>query len=251
MDKKGFKKPGKRVPTKLYRYFSLGAGNKAWFERIQDILEKSRLYCPAPSQLNDPFDCIVKLAPVNGEREIDFQGRTDREAGIQGRIDRQAGVLSFSKRKDNVPLWSHYANHHRGLCLEFNIKEWTKDKVQYHHHLDKVQYSISRQFVTLSPEEQSTTETLKKIVFTKHNNWRYENEWRMIRSFPNRCAPYLEFPKPALTGVIFGLRIADNDRCAVEQIIRDTDYPKLILYESREDHARFSVNIVPVYLTKT
>ena len=242
MDKKGLKKLGKEVPTKLYRYFPLGPSNKAWSERMRDILENNHMYCPAPSQLNDPFDCIVKLAPVNREREIDFQGRTDREAGIQGRVDRQTGVLSFSLRKDNVLMWSHYANNHRGLCLEFDMNEWTKNKRPC--HLDKVQYCMSRSFVTLSLEEQREAVALKKIAFTKHKDWHYENEWRMICSFRDRCAPYLKFPKPALTGVIFGLRMAGDDRCAMEQIIRDTDYGNLTLYEAREDHDRFSVDIV-------
>ena len=32
----------------------------------------------------------------------------------------QAGVLSFSKLRDDILMWAHYGDKHRGLCLEFD-----------------------------------------------------------------------------------------------------------------------------------
>jgi len=227
-------------PEKLYRYFPLGPDNKTWFDRVRDTLENQRLYCPCPTQLNDPFDCAIKLA----------NGDSDREAGIQGRIDKQAGVVSFSACGDHVLMWSHYASHHRGICLEFDMPAWPpEDREGY--VLDKVRYTMSRPLPTLSPQEQAGAITLEKIAFTKHKNWCYENEWRMVCSFKNRCDPYLGFPRAALTGVIFGLKMTDNDRCVMEQVIRDAGYQGLTIFEAREDHDKFCVKVCPVLLPES
>lgn len=251
MDKTVPKDCDRKVPEKLYRYFPLGSRNKDLCKRIRDILEKSRLYCPARPQLNDPFDCIVKLTYGTDVNSNEYRERREQESAMQGRVDTQTGILSFSESRDNILAWSHYANSHYGLCLEFDMKRWTKE--QYACHIDKVDYSIGRPLVTADLNEQGDGETLKKIAFTKHKDWIYEKEWRMLPAPPpeKNGDRYLEFPKDALTGVIFGLRTEDADRRAIEQVIKATGYQNLTLYEAREDHDRFSVNIVRVQPTKT
>ncbi|MHB1528005.1 MAG: DUF2971 domain-containing protein [Acidiferrobacteraceae bacterium] len=226
-------------PKKLYRYFPLGPDNETWGNRMRDTLEQHHLYWPLRSQLNDPFDCAVKLETRDGDN-------SDREAGIQGRVDKQAGILSFSKRNDHVLMWSHYANSHRGMCLEFDMEQWTRtERERQDCYLASVEYRMERPLLALSRQELAATETLKRIAFTKHQDWGYEEEWRMVCSFRNRCNPYyLEFPVAALTGVIFGLKISDNDRCTMEQVIRDANYT-LTISEAREDHDQFRVEIHP------
>lgn len=252
---------GDDEPCELYRFLPLGSGNKVLLDRLRDTLKNHRLYCPLPEQLNDPFDCIVNLE----------NGDTHHEADIQARVNTQAGVLSFSELNSNVLMWSHYANSHRGVCLQFNMKVWNKNNGRL-CHLGKVGYSMDRPPAPLPNNIQSGTTTLERIAFTKHIDWEYEKEWRMICSFKNRCQlisnslliwlsrwrtmrhftnryqHFLEFPKPALTGVIFGLRMADNDRSVVTKIIQDADYDdsELTIYEAREDRTRFSVDIVRV-----
>lgn len=221
-------------PKTLYRYFPLVPDNNTWSDRMRDTLENTRLYCPLPPQLNDPFDCAVKLA--NDDE--------DGEASIQGKVNKRTGVLSFSESNDNALMWSHYANGHRGMSLEFDMAKWP-EKVRTGYYLARVEYAMCRPLPTLTPQEQAAVETLKKIAFTKHEDWRYEKEWRMICSFKNHCDPFLRFPKDALTGVIFGLRITDEDRCLMEHVIREAKYPNLTIFEASEDHDKFRVNISP------
>ena len=232
-------------PRELYRFFRLESDDKEsnrnksrgkiWFNRLKDLLENHRLYCPPPAQLNDPFDCIVKLE----------NGDTGREILIQERVNATAGVLSFSEDSSNVLMWSHYANGHRGVCLRFNMEVWSKNNGRQ-CHLGRVAYCMRRPLAPLPNDIQPETITLERVAFTKHADWHYENEWRMICPFIDIHQPFLEFPKEALTGVIFGLRMGDADRRAIEEIIRTSGYQNLTLYEASEDHDRFSVNIVPV-----
>ncbi len=214
-------------PCKLYRFRSLG--DRRQFARLRDTLKKHRLYCPRPEELNDPFDCVVKMGDGDARRAED----------IQARVSMRAGILSFTEHNSNILMWSHYAGSHRGMCLQFDMRVWNPNNRNRPCHLDKVAYCMNRPLVTEPNSNQTDTAALKAMAFTKHADWRYEDEWRMICSFKS-CRPrFLKFPKSALTGIIFGLRMADNDRRAVKKIIRDAEYPNLTLYEAREDHNRF------------
>ncbi len=41
--------------------------------------------------------------------------RRDLQKDVDG-----AGILSLSKVRDDILMWTHYADRHRGLCFEFD-----------------------------------------------------------------------------------------------------------------------------------
>lgn len=111
---------------------------------IQNILN-NELFLNHHTFFNDPFECNCKIS--FGYPEIDFNCSRFRkiintwgyndiedqwvlenyqdlkeivpEADIKGTID-QARISCFSKRSDNLLMWSHYGNGLRGFCLEFD-----------------------------------------------------------------------------------------------------------------------------------
>jgi len=48
------------------------------------------------------------------------------------------GVLSLATHWDNALMWSHYADEHRGICIEFNTRDHRCDR------LEPVTYSSTR-----------------------------------------------------------------------------------------------------------
>lgn len=78
---------------KLYKYARINSNTiNALFERY--------VWYPKPTTLNDPFDCALSQSLMNGG-------------------DQQLGVLSLSKLNSNIMMWSHYADSHRGICIEY------------------------------------------------------------------------------------------------------------------------------------
>ena len=137
----------RKPPEKLYRYRSMGGGVTD-DARLRPILSNAAIYFPFRSQLNDPFECIVpsflakgvgKLKPMirKGLREEIAKGanRAERRRleknilkpksleilrrATQDLVDR-AGILSLSAIRDELLIWAHYSNGHRGICLEFD-----------------------------------------------------------------------------------------------------------------------------------
>lgn len=220
-----------KLPRYLYRFVR--------YERLCDILTLHRLYVPSTSQLNDPFECIVKLdTHDHGE-----------ERRIQKNITARARVLSFSGGQDsakNILMWSHYADSHRGACLQFDTRKWDPRKNSPGYVVRNVRYSMKRPLVSLSRKAQQHTEPLNKIAFTKHKNWSYEQEWRMVCSYNGDVYGdvYLEFPEEALTAIIFGLRMSEPKKELTKTLVAQLNLGTTIK-EACEDAQRFRVRIAP------
>ncbi|MEQ8523809.1 DUF2971 domain-containing protein [Gracilimonas sp.] len=145
-------KPSSSDPDLLYKYCQLDSNKER-------LLENGEIYFPAPSELNDPFDCRVSpnysdatdremltyiglmqserlknLSIVDQHLEKkkllkqfweDWEEENFRKEHFEKRysgIDKSVGVLSFSKNAKSNALWGHYGNSHKGLLVVFNFK---------------------------------------------------------------------------------------------------------------------------------
>lgn len=93
---------------------------------------------------------------------------------------KQYGLLCFSLDWHNPLLWSHYADRHRGLALGFDVNE---------RILKRVSYVKDRPV-----PEKIDFETADRLLFTKYEDWRYEQEARIYTT--------LQDPDPK-TGLYF------------------------------------------------
>ena len=85
---------------------------------------------------------------------------------------RQHGVLCFSLDRGNPLLWSHYADKHRGLALGFDVDE-----------------GISRPIIYRSTRPALGTKAdqiANALLFTKYEDWRYEQEIRIYTNLNER-----------------------------------------------------------------
>lgn len=89
----------------------------------------------------------------------------------------QSSVICFSAIPDNILMWAHYADKHKGYCLGFH-------SVDLKASLYCVDYSETdlRPLINLSHEEWLSHDFSRKILMVKSNFWRYEEEIRMIKT---------------------------------------------------------------------
>lgn len=118
-------------------------------------------------------------------------------------------VCSFSEINNSLLLWSHYADEHKGICIEYDI---ANEPSEIRAFLLPMIYSDSIYKVGLFEELTS----LKKIGSTliKAKEWEYEKEWRLVffrqsNEFTNKQS--VSKPK----AVYLGTRFYQND----EQLI--------------------------------
>jgi len=247
--------PNRPTPHALYRYRAL-IDDTIDERRLKPVFVNHQLYFPSRRRLNDPFECIVpsfiytpphvlqqfleekvrRLLPdLTPEQIREKAAAIDLERlrqDIQNDVDK-VGILSLTEERDNLLMWSHYANGHCGLCLEFatSIYEVFFGRAQ------PVIYSDDR---SLFNPRESETKRVEKIVLTKSKHWTYELEWRIVEH--QKGEGLHEFPAETLTGVIFGCRTSDKDKDKVNRWICEGNLSPVI-YQAKQKAREFGLEI--------
>ena len=87
-------------------------------------------------------------------------------------------ILSFSCRNDNYPLWHHYADEHKGICIEYDIKNCNVDFIK--DNCFPVFYDDSDFNEDLNSVKNIQTKFMLKPLLKKGTDWQYEQEWRIV-----------------------------------------------------------------------
>ena len=95
-------------------------------------------------------------------------------------------LCSFSAVNDSLLMWGHYADNHRGFCLEYDIEHLNASH-PFRKNLYPVIYSNqlyglrlwAEKLVALSRPELTDMLPLLAMIH-KFEGWKYEEEWRMI-----------------------------------------------------------------------
>lgn len=127
----------------------------------------------------------------------------------------EVGVYCLSELNDNILMWSHYANCHRGYCLVFrsHLVRGASGVAQLTASALPIIYSDV--YPVVNPIIDNNKERLEKSILTKSNEWSYEKEWRSI---DHEGGSGIKKIDPSfIVGVIFGCRISTED----EKILRD------------------------------
>lgn len=220
------------MPDYLYKYRYYNAYSLA-------CLANSSIWLSEPKTFNDPFDCANTL-----DRDTYKQSVVDAISVAMNRVqegkvmreellkewpgDKDAfeilrssvkdlfqniGICSFSALRDHLLMWSHYADHHKGFCIEYDCREGTRLNelalpVKYAETIPKISAT------DLVGERQSQAVDL--LWLTKSTVWAYEQEWRIMMQNGNK---YYQTPSK-ITSIIFGARMPVDDRVTIINILR-------------------------------
>lgn len=133
---------------KLYRFCPF---NKC----TQEELVTQTLFLAETKTFNDPFDCNIALEknPILKEALQFMRVRCFHGEG-------EADV------KQNMLMWSHYANSHKGICIEYEHTPSTNTVKNCGLH--KVEY-----------KDEIDIESVHDYFKIKSTQWSYENEYRL------------------------------------------------------------------------
>lgn len=232
-------------------------------KRLENIFNKRKIYLSDPNKFNDPFDCRANLTIHESIlkrnhyiREMIrkyFPGKTRKEqeslikeakikineGDYQYQIYEESrkifGVYCLSDKNDDLLMWSHYSEGHKGLCIEFDT---SYDGLLFGTSM-KVIYSD--QYPTVNIMDIGNLKEFQKAFFTKSKHWEYEQEWRIFRMGHGEYS----FEARELSGVILGALIHDDKK----KIILDwiSKYPtKINIYQANINNTRYQLDIKKV-----
>lgn len=107
------------------------------------------------------------------------------------KIDQEFTIGCLAEDYKNRLMWSHYADSHKGFCIEYDFSEVNLEKegllifpVCYSENRSTYPWEIAR-----STDPQVLKEASKKaieILLKKDSAWSYEKEWRLINPSSRR-----------------------------------------------------------------
>lgn len=190
------------------------------------IITKAEMWHPAPTTFNDPFDCQIVLdgrysdaiirsmaklfetpqQQAPGQRKSRREGLKNLRRNTRFVVDRAqrhirnamaaTGLCSYGRRGDNLLMWAHYGDSHRGICLKFDVL------ADLDSYLDMMPVTYSSEYPCLRGIDQAS---IRQVLTVKSDVWAYEQECRVF----NRTGPGgRPFQKSALVEITFGAQAA-------------------------------------------
>lgn len=171
-------------------------------------------------------------------------------------INATYGVLCLTERPDNLLMWGHYADGHRGFVIEFD------DNHPFFHHesevmpgcgfLRKVQYSRDR------PNFKKFTDiTFIEMLFAKSEDWQYEHEWRIANLLQEADLiqdhldigklHFFNLPPDCIKGVIFGCKMpSEKHDCITNYIRSDPEYSGIKLSNAVINERTYDLDLIAI-----
>lgn len=224
----------------VYKYRSgnndLRVGQKiSDLERDIQSIERNSLFASSIDSLNDPCEAMVFSDEVKRETKLvsnilggKNSGLTDFHSQIDNftsSLNEKVGIYSLAGRYNHELLWAHYANSHRGFCVEYNLPDLKNGYSNEDLYTFQINYSAKPPQLTLSDlTSGDTLSAIKKVAGHKSKEWKYEKETRIVFDKPK----LRNYHPKAITGIYFGLRMPDEIR---EKIMKRLSGRGLKFYE--------------------
>ncbi|MEO9654340.1 DUF2971 domain-containing protein [Marinomonas sp.] len=185
-----------------------------------DALTSQYFYLASKKQLNDPIE-LPTLSKLDSNSLIDTNYR----------------ICSLSNNNNSMLMWSHYAQEHQGIMVEY----WFGGELPYGVGIEKVSY--------IDESKRNLEKDLyvfNQYLLTKNNDWSYEDEVRIFTNAKEKLFfDSFEYPNTDRTqinaricSITLGCDFPDDKRKLIVNIInainfnRESHIPKVTLREA-------------------
>lgn len=251
----------KDIPKTVYKY-------RVFNQKSIEIIVNKSVFVPSPREFNDPYDCKIptnyemlkdkefareyflkvvntlpELKHLSDEeklRQVEIKINEDyykNEAFIkkmqQSEIEKlnlKFGIYCVTPIKDNILMWSHYADSHKGFCIGFDSEKLFNlfgagSEVKY-----------VKDFSDISPLDE-TSIYYDKLLSYKYDIWDYEVEYR-LRTF--RVNTFHKLNENCIKEIIIGHSMPKKDSELLMSLTKKY-LPRVELYQMKTDNRKFEL----------
>ena len=275
------------IPDSLFKYSKV--------KNVISLLSDDLIFLPKIEDLNDPFECnifydldiLLSKFIDNLDKFIDYSKFddeifTENESLFISEFLKQPFIETFekiiSKLEENfknktsiiclsedysiTPMWAHYADNHKGVCIEYDFKnisnfmfELLCFPIEYVEESDNT-FELSALF---DDNIKTNPNWPLRVALRKSQDWKYEKEWRIIVSqflkdffyeknygsvyFDEYYSDnhYMKFEKPK--SIYLGLDINLKDE---EKLIDICKFRKINVYKMKKDKLGYNLKSEPI-----
>lgn len=174
-------------PNKIYKYYQLGDDEKKNKQRIETIRDKS-VWSSVYSQFNDPFECQFMYLTEEDLVEMGFPAESKKIwDSVMEQIRQRITTVCFTQNPNSMPMWAHYANEHKGFCVEYEIIDssnlypvfYAKNRIKAQGLFVELIYSLFCKDAKIDDRATALKYIMMMSAF-KDESWEYEKEIRAI-----------------------------------------------------------------------
>lgn len=262
-------------PETIYKY-------RDWNDKFHKrILTHNEVFMSSPKAFNDPFDSrvVVNYTLLDNSQKIDaflkrllgsridelkergisyedkykemFKRFTNDISGVQDMVnekskqfqDENFGILSMSSVWDNILMWSHYSNNHKGICVGFK-EELMRNSGLFGKGGRVLYYTDYPELHPNLDSEQSEEIKAKQYFIESHSkakDWEYEHEYRLSITYP--CVPTnaertIIVPADAIKDITLGVDFPDEQ---LEELKEIAVQKSIQLYRAEKVPFKFAI----------
>lgn len=174
------------VPDYLYKYYSLSTGDDELDIKKLNTLRNNQNWFDLSKNQNDPLD--MKMACVDRTKSscVSKQHLESVEELLR-RLSESHTLCSFTATDAfNLPMWSFYANNHKGYCVKYKINnKKPMCRIMYEpNRIPLLSVPLNYMAAVGSKKCGKDAEMYSYIMFlllnVKHDSWKQEKEYRLI-----------------------------------------------------------------------
>jgi hypothetical protein len=217
----------KGVPTSVFKYFGTTENDFKSFSSKYLFFSKYK-------DFNDPFDCSINLLDF-GYKKIHNTTKKEEFLNSLSKI----GICCFSRNRNSILMWSHYAQKHQGYCIEFNTGITAEGinplDVIYKKEFTKANFIIDG------------INSIYHIIYSKASEWFYEDELRAVltgfKDLNSRC---VKFNDVDVKAIYLGVNCALSTKHRILKIINDSYSNTVDVYESKISENLFEITFTKI-----
>ena len=207
----------------------------------EDAKEKMEVISETLKQKNI-LDKLQKISKITGRTFLEEEKLTEfqialEQASIKANrhINDNFAITCFSKKSDEILMWSHYANKHTGFCVEYDFSKctnWTAlttlfpviySKNRPHFPMSIFEQSNNFKDITVKEGNDSII-SLIRLLLIKSDIWRYEEEWRII-GLQNQLIDKHLLELDIVTKIYLGANISEKNEKEIVDIAKSKGIP--------------------------
>jgi len=247
----------------LYKYRSMTS------QSLERIFTNNEIFLSDPTAFNDPFECrpllLTHNSPLKRKRFIEsivkhrFPNYSKHEIKkiakknkiaknfiskpfieeTYRRFIKDVGVYCLSEIPDDILMWAHYSDCHKGICIKF------KADLEFSLFWESLKVTYQDSYASVNVMAMNESSQFFNALATKSSHWKYEQERRIVKLLAEGGPGYHKFSPSLLSGVILGALISKMD----EDIVRAwlSKYPVPVqIYKATLNNTSYKLDIAAV-----